>query len=528
MSLQLLGIASGFSTVTEVGPLTVDTTNAFQTGGANYQYNTGGKLVIQRQPEPQIVVSGNIIGTNLNPFLSELTSLPGGRIMLAACAIPTGVLTVPQSANDLIYNYVFQNGNNGANISILNSNNVTAVTQSTIGSFNYTPLSGNAYYNIYATHVLTSRDDQTVTIQGYGTPLLTLTNVLTVAPSPSANDVTFNILDTSELYNGTIPLTTFNINFNSSLYNFSNLTSFGPGYPGLASSGAIQVVCRSVGGPSTEYFPLTYSGGTSNIPLPYFAMPGGNLTWKVPKFYDPFTAGSYASYDFDVSYINSSGLVSGVVTFNFTSDSLKTLDKGSFSTPTADPGNLNKSIFGPVAIPIAGTTGRSRLAVAINDINLATVQYNQVGTFVSTPYTNTDPIYALSIRANESTQSFPNLSIWNFIKYYIQFDVTDNGIWYPISPKPRSNEIDISGNLIPNIYILDTNLLTRDMNSPLYSRVGFISIGDEQYSFRVKITMDTTKGGLQGQFSPKVFDYQVSVVNRSAMLSNNFNQYLFN
>lgn len=508
MSIGLVGIASGYTSCTDLSLTVLN-------------------LATPSLPYPTFVVycSGLMPG-----FESQIGSLKNGDIRVAACAVPTGAVQ-PTSALNMITGYMLSSDNkmptmNPTITSTYTAWNTTQINQACMANNTFIHFSGNSVYNIYATHVLSNVTRQgSMSVLGYGN-LVSGVQIRSSALSPAANDVTPIIQDTGETLVNGVPLLTFDFPYYTPPSMFDNPTSFGGGYPELAASGMIKMTCIS--NITKLYYPSIYNGSNSSTnPIPQYLKPSGFISWKVPKFQSDNK--TYNDYSFAISYINSSGIVTGPTTIDFTSASLQALNTGSLTLGSSTGGlTLGDNLLGPNSITIDGNTGRYRVSIGVNDLNLITVQYNQVGTFVSTPYTNTDPIYAISLKTSESVKSVQGLNVWDIVKYYIQFNVTDNGQWYPISPKPRVNEVDASGKLVPNIYILDTNLLGQDTVSSLYNQVGFLTIGKEQYSFRIKITMDTSKSGTQGAWTPKIFDYRASVINRSAMLTANFNQYLFN
>jgi hypothetical protein len=488
-----------------------------------YQYN------ITSSPTPQPAISVYCSGILTN-FTDTISQYPDGLIKLYACAVPTGVVG-PTDALQLISGYI---GDRPTFIdvsgSIYPTGSICTITRRSIptteGPNVAIPISGNAYYDLYATHVLTAKvNNRKNTIVGYG-DMVSLSGVISRAPFPNINDANKSIGegvidDTGEKTNtGDMYLTQFDFPFGdagNTTSLFANLNSFAhPLYP-------IRMSCSGVS--SGYYFPASYDGtNESATPVYQYCMKDEAISWLVPKF--NINGSTYADYKFDISYINLSGHVTGPLTVSYTSDTLKDIETKTF---TLNEATQEQDISEPnFNILIEGTTGRHRLAVGVNDIDLVTVQYNEKGTYVSAPFTSEKPIYAISMETNESSLGFAGHKIENIVKYYIQFTLSNDGEWYPISPKPRSNEVDTEGKLVPNIYILDTNLFEEDKVIDLYNQVAFINLDKELYNFRIKIEMDAISTGFRGRFTPQIFDYRVSVIDRAALASSNFERYLFN
>jgi len=510
VNINQRGIVSGFLKATDISI----------SGLAPY-FSIGKPLPV---PAISIYVSGT-----LTDIESQLGNYKDSEISLYACAVPSGT-NGPVSAVDLLSGYVL--GGYGQlpcrkieGSTLFPSHSTCTITKVSISGVppTFTTISGNTYYDIYATHVLTTITDSKRVVAGYGT-LQVLGGYLTQAPYPDLSELNSIIEDHGEVVTNNT-LMTFVFRFPETLSLFANSGSFGAGYPDLAASGMIQMSCS--GNYSGVYFPATYDGTNDNInPIYQYLQPSGTITWKIPK---KFTVNPdvYGWYTFRLNYINSSGLLSPTVNIEFFSRQLRNFDQAIPALP--DNYQIQDGdIAGPYVVTVEGETARSRISLGVRDIDLAVVQYNENGTYISSPYTSEKPIYGLSMEVNESAPKITNFNIWDMVKYYIQFDINDNGKWYQISPKPRINELDINGVNVPNIFLLDSNLFSNDKVLDIYNMISFIDLNKEQYNFRVKIELNTNITGSHGQWTPQIYDYKISVIDREALLASNYERYLFN
>ena len=459
-----------------------------------------------------------VISVHVSGDLSTFTGYTSTDYIRAiGCARPSGATPITDVL-DLISGYCYDGTN--FNSDTISYNNIRSNNDFTIYNEYYkgTPptfknaISGNAYYDVYASHVLLSN----TSVIGTGSVVVT-SGLLTHAPAPDPNKVIITMNDYGDSFLDGTSLLTFDIELKQPS-NFANTDKFGVGYPGLASSGLAQISCSGI--TSGVYFPNLFDGSNqSNTPLYQYGSVGTVLQWKVPI---KCNAG-YADYQFDVKYINSSGILSPSTSFKFTSDAVKTLVTDDVKDNVQDIKSNTKTFN---QIEVRGVTGRSRLSLGLRDIDLISTIYNQTGKYVSSMYTSEKPIYALSLNTNESSYISNTVNIWDIVKYYIQFN--SSGSWYQISPKPRINEVDNTGKSVPSVIILDSSTFDKERIDNLYNRVSFISLDKEQYNFRVKIEMDTTITGLQGSWTPMIYDYRVSVIDREAIVGSNFERYLFN
>lgn len=517
------GIASGILSATSVSIEYV------------YPYFSVGNVANDPTPRPAISVYCSGI---LSDFEAVSSSLPRGDIMVLAAAIPAGD-TGPANTLELLSGYVMQKKSSVTLPCVKVNDSPTypshSITQIVTSSkcVNDRPffvtISGNAYYDVYAAHVLTSSDGQMLSIAGYSS-MQVISGVLTRAPYPNPKDDLNNpIEDHGETVPGNV-LTTFKFIYEPKHPLLANSGIFETGQPAsnLAGSGMIQMSCSGVS--SGYFFPALYNGtNESATPVYQYCNFGETLTWKVPKISGVLNTQSvYSAYDFRINYIDLSGNLSGSSLVRYSSKDLMDWDKSPVSLGTNWNPDTKGGSEGPYFVEIGEDNGRSRMATGLRDIDLVVVQYNEKGTYVSTPYTSEKPIYALSIEANESNVPITGFKIWDTVKWYIQFEINDNGKWYRISPKPRVNELDSAGKNVPNIYVLDTNLFAEDRVMDLYNTVAFVNLNKEQYNFRIKVEMDTNVTGSRGRWTPQIFDYRVSVIDREALVSSNFERYLFN
>jgi hypothetical protein len=277
---------------------------------------------------------------------------------------------------------------------------------------------------------------------------------------------------------------------------------------------------------SGVYFPTLYTGTNESIdPIIQYGTPDCSIVWKVPKF---INENQYADYRCSIEYINSSGVLSTPLVISFLSNALKDMYARTPATGF-DQQVGDENIIGPYPVSIRGNTARYRRAIGVRDIDLGIVQYDEKGSSISKIYTTEKPIYALTMTVNENTSIEDVKQPWDVIKYYIQFIDNASSDWIRISPKPRTSELDEKGMNVPNILILDSDLLASDKNvSDTYSQIKFIDIGKEQYNFRIKIDIDTTISSARGIWTPCVYDYNVQVIDRSALLVTNLERYIFN
>lgn len=478
-------------------------------------------------PRPAITVYSSGILTDFEALVGQY---PNASLKLYACAVPTGVVG-PTGVINLISGYI---GVTPTMVQVSDSaypsGSICTITKASIPSptgVNMVSISGNMHYDLYSTHVITAKIYNKTQIVGYG-DLVSLSGVITRSPFPDiirTDDIgKVNVDDSGETTTtGDLHLTKFSFTFGKNLYLFGNSGSFGGGYPGYAANGSIQMTCS--GNASGMFFPGVYDGTNDNVaPIYQYCNCGGTISWLVPKM----NKDAFSDYTFGINYINSSGNVTGPLSIYYDSVSLFNMNSSTFVKSGDGTAPKDDDISEPDYIMVDEENGRSRMAVGVNDIDLVVVQYNEKGTYVSAPFTSEKPIYAISMETNESALGFAGYKTNDMVKYYIQFSLTDNGEWYPISPKPRLNEIDSNNKWIPNIYILDTNLFEEDKVIDLYNQVSFVNLNKELYNFRIKIEMDTISTGARGQFTPQVFDYRVSVIDRAALASSNFERYLFN
>ena len=195
----------------------------------------------------------------------------------------------------------------------------------------------------------------------------------------------------------------------------------------------------------------------STSPIYQYGEAGDVITWKVPKKLLTSAANQtlYADYEFNFNYINSSGNLSPSVKLYYSSNSLSNFY--SLEADTFNP-EINREDTTAYLINVGEDNGRGRIAFGIRDINLVSVQYNEKGTYVSSVYTSDKPIYAISMKANDRVTGFDGYKPQDLIKYYIQFADSGESKWFPISPNPRTNELDSSNQLVPSIYLLDSSL----------------------------------------------------------------------
>ena len=482
-------------------------------------------------------------GNNLNPcinvygsgILTELieqrNNIDKSQIRLIACAVPSGV-SGPVDVLDFISGYA-------ANITSSNikftsftdvpvnplypKHSVCYIKDSSVkGSNNKpitSPISGNAYYDLYSTHVLVVDNKKII---GYGS-LVSNSGILTKAPYPLSNNFDSQIIDDGVSITG-FELQRFKFEFDPTIDLFSNTDLYPGPAPLLSASGMIQMSCSGVS--SGYYFPSgLYDGSNSSLsPLYGYCSVGETLEWIVPKLHENDL---YAAYDFRINYIDLSGNLAGPLLLQYTSQQLHDFHTKpiSLTNLTINSDNTN---LGLDYITVEGSTGRSRLSVGLADIDLISTQYQEKGVYVSSIYTSEKPIYALSMDVNENIKKIAGYRSWDIVKYYIQFNLTESGEWYRISPKPRLNELDIENKNVPSVYILDSNLFAEDKVLDIYNTMSFIQFDKEQYNFRVKIEMDTNIAGSRGLWTPRIFDYRVSVIDRSALLYSNIERYLFN
>lgn len=471
----------------------------------------------------------NVYGSGiLTELVTQADLVEGADIRLIACAVPSGVVG-PTNVLDFISGYAAKITSNSITFSSEPSNlphviypkdSRCYITDSSIKGLNntpiFSPISGNAYYDLYSTHVVVVGNKEII---GYGS-LVSSSGILTRAPHPNTSDFDHQIVDKGESITG-FELQDFEFKFNNVIDVFYNTNLYPGPVPLLSASGMIQMSCSGVS--SGYYFPEHYNGSNASLnPIYRYCSLGEKLEWSVPKM----NASNYAAYDFRINYIDLSGNLTGPLNVKYASADLKEFHEGAVELTTINNNVFNNSNLD--YITIEEETGRSRLSVGIADIDLISTQYHEKGVYVSSIYTSEKPIYAVSLDVNESIKNVPGYRSWDIVKYYIQFDLSENGLWYRISPKPRLNELDGDNKNVPSIYILDSNLFTEDKVLDIYNTISFVQLDKEQYNFRIKIEMDTNIAGSRGLWTPRIFDYRVSVIDRAALLYSNIERYLFN
>lgn len=463
---------------------------------------------INKNPIVTVYSSGDF-----SNFTDTMTSL-NAVIKTVACALPTGSITPTTASGFLGSYYTTNNSLDYKEIGYLNGT-LTQITK----DINGTPLSGNCYYNIYSTNILLLPEKNK--ILGFG-DLVSSVAYLTRSPYPFFGDVngslTVSIEDNGELA-GDKTLVNFKFDVGNELYNFANTDNFGVGYPSIAESGLLRITCSGIA--SGVYFPFIYNGSNESVnPLYQYmgAIPSG-VYFKVPKL---LLNNEYADYSFNIEYINSSGLLTGPTTVNYTSETMKNFFTKKY---TGNESVVKSEDSSKEIIDITGATNRSRLAIGISDIDLVSTQYNEKGVYISQVYTNEKPIYALNMEVNEEIQAFSRFNNWDIVKYYIQLAGDEN--WYRVSPKPRINELDESGLMVPSVFILDS-LIENTNISDIYNTIKFVPYDKPVYSFKVKIEMDTNITGMRGKWTPSIYDYKITVIDKDILTSSNYERYLFN
>lgn len=469
---------------------------------------------INKNPIITVYASGDF--TN---FEQTMSSLKDTTIKTAACAFPTGIPT-PTTASGFILNYYKDNKS-----IVYNDPNYLKGTLTTINKdINKIDISGNCYYNVYATNILTISKNGKDEILGYG-DLVSSVYYLTRSPYPyfgnDSGNLTLGIEDRGEKA-GDITLVNFTFDADNILKNFANTENFGVGYPTISESGLVRISCSGIA--SGVYFPSIYNGSNEDTEPIYSymeAIPSG-LVFKVPKF---ITTNVYSDYNFNIEYINSSGNITGPVGVTYSAQNMQDFFTKQY-TPNDGGVIIRKDESNYEIIDIEGVTNRSRIAVGVSDIDLVSTRYNQKGVYVSNIYTSEKPIYLISMETNEAIQTFSRFNSWDIVKYYIK--IQDDPNWIRISPKPRVNELDEEGGYVPSILILDDITQDQSKISDIYNTIKFISYDKAKYNFSIKIEIDTNITGMGGKWTPSIYDYKISVVDRASILNSNYERYLFN
>jgi hypothetical protein len=401
---------------------------------------------------------------------------------------------------------------------------------------NRSPVSGNCDYDVYGVHV--------VTINGnlFASPtIMNVSGVRTSAPVPRKED--FHNIKVEDagliISNRNMQKVTFRF---MQPYNFHNTSQFGAGYPSIAASGLIRISCSGTHPTERTWYE---SNGTSsdNEWHDYIALTSNSGVWTLPKYVRSQTtmdnsssvipAADYQGYKFYVNFVNSSGVISPYSTVSFTSENMKKYHIGSILDADTASRSTDKfkehSVLNPVNVE--GITHRKRLGIGIHDIDIQSIKYKKEGVYISERFGNETPIYAVSMSASEQFPGIQSLSFkkWDFIKHYIQFGNSDSEEWHRISPTQRKNEIDEVGNNVPSVIILDA-LIDQGKTvtkSDTYGYISHVNLNKSIYNFRMKIEINTNASDNAGNWSPYIYDYKVTVLDRNVLRSSLSENYLF-
>jgi hypothetical protein len=193
-------------------------------------------------------------------------------------------------------------------------------------------------------------------------------------------------------------------------------------------------------------------------------------------------------------------------------------------------GTIISAIFGSTSTKVLSNTISMniesfkgwRYCIGIKEIKVLSNSYAETSEVVSTAYTTTSPIYKASLEVNDEIPSafvdnFDDISGTaeqeknNWIKYYIS---PDDGIsWYRIAPKGYSEIFDEDGNLVPEIYTINS----QELDDTRGSNVGYIETANDVYSMRLKIALSRPVGIVDAQnYTPIVYDYALNLYTAEA------------
>jgi hypothetical protein len=240
----------------------------------------------------------------------------------------------------------------------------------------------------------------------------------------------------------------------------------------------------------------------------------GGIIFDLP-FYDQRTTWNNvpAQYDLRINYNSadpSSDLGSIALTIplnhqQWADNELINMD--TWASTKFDPLKLKK-ISNDIFIE-RGVIDRKRMSIGVSDIAIRQNSYKKKGTYVSHYYTSDIPIYTFSLKADEFIPSYPNLDPYNVVQYFIQFNNTE---WLRISPINRSNEIDSVGDIVPKMYVFDSNT---GIGS---DSVHFLNYQVPVITFRVKITFDMSSVEDAFFIPPEIKDYDCIIFDKNQLL----------
>ena len=250
---------------------------------------------------------------------------------------------------------------------------------------------------------------------------------------------------------------------------------------------------------------LTYSGFSAGAPT-------SGIVFELP-FYDPrpIWQAVPAAYTIRLNYNCADPILTGSYPLEipinhqqWSDEQIVNLD--SFISTNTDPAKLRK--VDEVYIE-RGVIDRKRFSIGIKDIVVKNNVYKRKGIYISKPYTTDFPLYTFSMKVDEFIPEYPNTDPYELVQYFIEFNSRP---WLRISPINRNDELDSNGQIVPKMFIFDSD------PGEGSTSVGFLEYQAPVNIFRVKIVFDLSSVTETLFIPPEIRDYDCIVFDKNQLL----------
>ena len=262
---------------------------------------------------------------------------------------------------------------------------------------------------------------------------------------------------------------------------------------------------------SSEYVfsdDLIYSGFAAGEPT-------SGIVFDLP-FYDPRVVENRvpAQYVLRVGYNCADPLVTGSLPLSIplNHQSLSTselIDLDTWVSTHANFDHLSKVDEIYIEPAIDEAIDRTRLSIGIKDISIKQNAYKKKGTYVSNPYSSEFPIYTFSLRVDEFIPQYSNLSQYDAVQYFVEFNSRP---WIRISPMNRNLELDSEGESVPKMFIFDKDPGQGSTD------ISFLDYQAPVNIFRIKIVFDLSTLNDNLFIPPEIKDYECIIFDKNQLL----------